>query len=821
MNELDLFAAAVAVADRDQREALLNRECAGLPDLRSRMGRLLEAHFASHPLLDPPAADGARAPPIDGILLEAAGAVISGKYKLLERLGEGGMGSVWMAEQTEPIRRKVAAKLIRVERGQSHAILARFDAERQAIALMDHPHIARLLDAGTTETGSPFFVMELVKGVPLTDYCDTHKLSIPQRLCLFIQICLAVQHAHQKGIIHRDLKPTNILVESHDGKPVPKVIDFGLAKAATGLKLSERTLYTSFGSVIGTPQYMAPEQASFNALDVDTRADIYALGVVLYELLTGTTPLTRAMIKETQLDEMLKLIREQEAPTPSSRLSSSESQPSVAANRKMEPARLGRLVRGELDWIVLKALSKERERRYETASSFARDVERFLNQEAVTAGPPTAAYRLQKFVRRHRPQAIAASLVLLALLAGVIGTTLGLLAANRATDAERTAKNNALEQERLAEAKRREAERNLELAKKGNLILGSVFAGLDPKKIAESGRPLQDVLRQNLTQAVRELEGSALGDPLEVAAMQNTLGNSLLGLGEAALAIEVFERARGTRTARLGPDHPDTLVTMNHLARAYQLNGQLAKSRPLFEETLAKRKTTLGPNHPDTLESMDNLAWALHGSHEFAKAVPLFEETLEKRKATLGTGHSDTLSTMGHLAAAYALNGQIARAVPLYKETLEKRKAALGPDHPDTLESMDDLATAHMAGSQLAMAGGRVADANSQLTEAARLYEEVLQKKKARLGPDHPSTLGGMNNLALAYMASGQLAKSVALFEEVLRMQEAKLGPDHPQTMPVKENLATARLMESKERDAPELGTQGSQAPATQPTGEQ
>ncbi|HEV3345349.1 MAG TPA: serine/threonine-protein kinase, partial [Pirellulales bacterium] len=336
MNELDLFAASVAVGDPDQREALLNRECSGRPDLRSRIDQLLEAHFKSHPLLDQPAPDGAGglAPPMDCLPLEVAGAVIAGKYKLLERVGEGGMGSVWMADQTEPIRRTVAVKLIRVECGQSQTILARFEAERQAIALMDHPHIAKLLDAGTTETGSPFFVMELVKGVPLTDYCDTHKLSIPQRLALFAQICSAVQHAHQKGIIHRDLKPTNILVESHDGKPVPKVIDFGLAKAATGLKLSERTLYTALGSVMGTPQYMAPEQASFNALDVDTRADIYALGVVLYELLTGTTPLTRATIKQAQLDEVLKLIREQEAPTPSSRLSLSESQPSVAANRQ-------------------------------------------------------------------------------------------------------------------------------------------------------------------------------------------------------------------------------------------------------------------------------------------------------------------------------------------------------------------------------------------------------------------------------------------------------------------------------------------------------
>ncbi|HEV3342954.1 MAG TPA: tetratricopeptide repeat protein [Pirellulales bacterium] len=314
-------------------------------------------------------------------------------------------------------------------------------------------------------------------------------------------------------------------------------------------------------------------------------------------------------------------------------------------------------------------------------------------------------------------------------------------------------------------------------------------------KIAESGRPLQDVLRQNLTQAVHELEGSAIGDPLEVATMQDTLGNSLVGLGDATLAVEVFQKALNTRKARLGPDHRDTLASMNHLARAYQISGQLAKAMPLFEETLEKRKAALGPDHPDTLESMNNQAGAYLAGDQRAMSTPLFEETLEKRKATLGPDHPDTLATMGHLAAAYALNGQLAKAVPIYEETLQKRKAALGPDHPDTLESMDDLATGYMASGRLA--------------KAVPLYEETLQKRKAQLGPDHPNTLGGMNNLALAYMASGQLAKAVTLFEETLQKQEAKLGSDHPQTIPVKENLASARLLDCTERYARERATKG------------
>ncbi len=483
MNELDLFVAANAIADPAERAAYLDRVCADRPELRQRLEALLAGNAQSrHPLDQPPShppapADATRTfgdPAATGSFRpapsaeEAEGVVIAGRYKLRQQIGEGGMGTVWLAEQTEPVKRKVAVKLIRVERGQSKTILARFEAERQAIALMDHPHIAKLLDAGTSETGAPFFVMELVKGVPLTEFCDQHKLTIAERLNLFTQICSAVQHAHQKGVIHRDLKPGNILVESHDGKPVPKVIDFGLAKATTGLQLTDQSMFTAFGSVMGTPLYMAPEQASFNAVDVDTRADVYALGVILYELLTGTTPLTKEALKRAALDEMLRLVREQEAPMPSSRLSSADSTPSVAASRQIEPAKLGRFVKGELDWIVLKALSKDRDRRYESATSFAKDIERFLNHEPVQAGPVGTAYKLRKFVRRNRGQVIAASLVLLALVAGVIGTALGLVEARRqeaeAKKQEQLAKAETVEKERARQEAERLATDNAKLA---------------------------------------------------------------------------------------------------------------------------------------------------------------------------------------------------------------------------------------------------------------------------------------------------------------------------------------------------------------------
>ena len=332
-------------------------------------------------------------------ITERPGTVI-GPYKLLQQIGEGGMGVVFMAEQTEPIQRTVALKIIKPGM-DTRQVIARFEAERQAVAMMDHPNIAKVLDAGTTDSGRPYFVMELVKGVPITKYCDEKHLPLRARLELFVQVCQAVQHAHQKGIIHRDIKPNNVLVAEYDNHAVPKVIDFGVAKA-TAQKLTERTMFTEFGQVLGTMEYMSPEQSKFNQLDIDTRSDIYSLGVLLYELLAGSTPFEGKRLHAAAFDEMLRIIREEEPPKPSTRLSSIDTLPSVAANRHTEPARLSKDVRGELDWIVMKALEKDRNRRYETASGFAADIERHLHDEPVEAGPPSAAYRLRKFVRRNK-----------------------------------------------------------------------------------------------------------------------------------------------------------------------------------------------------------------------------------------------------------------------------------------------------------------------------------------------------------------------------------------------------------------------------------
>jgi eukaryotic-like serine/threonine-protein kinase len=445
MTERSLFLALLDIEDPAQRRAYLDRASAGDPALRAQVEELLKAHqepgdFLEHPA---PRLVGNDEEPIR----ERPGAVI-GPYKLLEQIGEGGFGIVFMAEQTQPVRRQVALKVLKPGM-DTRQVVARFEAERQALALMDHPNIARVCDAGETASGRPYFVMELVRGVPITEFCDQNHLTVRERLALFVSVCQAVQHAHQKGVIHRDLKPSNLLVTLHDNKPVAKVIDFGIAKA-TGPKLTDKTLFTNFAQLIGTPLYMSPEQAQLSGLDIDTRSDVYSLGVLLYELLTGTTPFDRERLRTAAYDEIRRIIREEEPARPSSRISTlGQAAATVSVNRRSDPKRLSQLVRGELDWIVLKALEKDRNRRYETASAFAADVQRYLADEPVQAGPPGAGYRLRKFLKRHRVPVLAGTVVLLALVAGIIGTTSGLVAAWHQQDLTEQARQNEAEQ-RLA-----------------------------------------------------------------------------------------------------------------------------------------------------------------------------------------------------------------------------------------------------------------------------------------------------------------------------------------------------------------------------------
>src|SRR5690349_15079794 len=396
MDEASIFLEALQRPAPADRAAYLDGACAGDAELRRSVEMLLKAHAKAGDFLNKTPADAG--PTIDHSLAERPATVI-GPYKLLQQIGEGGMGTVFMAEQTQPVRRKVALKVIKAGM-DSRQVIARFEAERQALAVMDHVNIARVFDAGATKAGRPYFVMELVHGVPITEYCDDHHLTPRERLELFVPVCQAIQHAHQKGIIHRDIKPSNVMVTLYDGKPVPKVIDFGVAKA-TEQKLTEQTLFTQYGALVGTLEYMSPEQAEMSALGVDTRSDIYSLGVLLYELLTGSTPLTHKRLKEAAYREILRMIKEEEPPKPSTRLTESgEAMAAISAQRHMEPAKLTKLVRGELDWIVMKCLEKDRNRRYETAKDFAADVQRYLNDETVQACPPSAGYRLRKFARK-------------------------------------------------------------------------------------------------------------------------------------------------------------------------------------------------------------------------------------------------------------------------------------------------------------------------------------------------------------------------------------------------------------------------------------
>ncbi len=456
MKEEQIFHQALELV-ADRRPAYLDEVCGQDAALRERVEILLQAHTNPDSFLASPAHAVGVGATINQPAFEKPGTQI-GPYKLLQQIGEGGMGTVFMAEQSYPVHRKVALKVIKAGM-DSRQVIARFEAERQALAMMDHVNIARVLDAGATETGRPYFVMELVHGIPITTYCDDNRLTPRERLELFIPVCQAIQHAHQKGIIHRDIKPSNVMITLYDGKPVAKVIDFGVAKA-TEQRLTERTLFTQYGTMVGTPEYMSPEQAEMNALGVDTRSDIYSLGVLLYELLTGSTPLSHKRVQEAAYGEVLRMIREEEPPKPSTRLSDSgEALASISAQRHTEPAKLAKLMRGELDWIVMKTLEKERNRRYETASAFAADVERYLNDEPVQACPPSAAYRFRKFARRNKAALATASVVGLALLValGSLASAVNVLADSNAEIKQ--------EQKQTKDALGREEQANDELSR--------------------------------------------------------------------------------------------------------------------------------------------------------------------------------------------------------------------------------------------------------------------------------------------------------------------------------------------------------------------
>ena len=708
--EVELFLAALDLSEASHREAYLQAACGSDEVLKARILSLLAAHARMRGPLDQSPVVSPLPPTVDFPFSARTGTVIAGKYKLLEPVGEGGMGTVWMAEQREPVKRLVAVKLIKVGM-DSKSVLARFEAERQALAMMDHPNIARILDGGITEAGAPFFVMELVKGVPITAFCDARKLTPQQRLALFIPVCQAIQHAHQKGIIHRDIKPSNVMIALYDDRPVPKVIDFGVAKA-TGQALTEQTLNTGF-SVVGTPQYMSPEQATFNQLDIDTRSDIYALGILLYELLAGSPPFHKQELEKAGYLEILRMIREKEPQRPSTKLSTADGLPSLSANRSMAPKKLTGLLRNELDWIVMKALEKDRARRYQTANGFAADIGRYLSGEPIQAHPPSAAYRLRKLVLKNQGLVMAATVVSLALVAGLMGTSWGMIRAETsrieaeaARDAERVrakgeqeAKQNALLQK--ARAEKAEAE-----------TLADYRAATDDaiEQLIGSKSELSSQERAYLEKTLSRWQNFARrqGEDQHQRAIRAEgyyrVGFIWIQLGQFEQASAAFEQAEAIYRD-LSQDFPDITLYRKRLAgrhgnRGFVLGefGNIAAAQSLLQNAIQVLER-LTQDYSDTENTEDheqlanihnNLASLLekHGNRTEAtvhllRSIQILEQQIQKYPSNVAA-RKFLAGCQNNMGRSLMVAGKLAEAEDYYLRALEikKKLVAESPTSP-------------------------------------------------------------------------------------------------------------------------------------------
>jgi len=780
-NHIESLFAAAAELSGESRKAFLDRECTGQEALRRQLNGLLQAHDRVNHALDKPAVQHDE---LEATCLSdsrAVGTIIAGRYKLLEQIGDGGMGTVWMAEQKEPVKRLVAVKLIKAGM-DSKAVLARFEAERQALALMDHPNIAKVHDAGTDEAGRPYFVMELVKGLPLTEYCDTRKLTVNERLDLFVQICSAVQHAHQKAIIHRDLKPTNVLVTELDGKPMPKVIDFGLAKALNSSQmLTERTLHTAYGTVVGTPLYMAPEQVGINALDVDTRTDIYALGVILYELLTGTTPLEKATFKDAAWEEMKRLIRDVEPPRPSMRLSTDKTLLSLAASRQVEAAKLPGLVRGELDWIVMKALEKDRTRRYDTANGLAKDVQRYLKGDTVEACPPSLGYRLRKVYRRNKPVVwVATAFVGLITGAAVMGVALALRAeqarrgevAERQKAEEREAEAN--EQRALARKEQHRAELEKGRAEEEKRAAQAVRAFLQDDLLRQADEVTQadslsktggdfdikpnPTINELLDRAAVHLTPERIDKkfpnlPFVQAEVLHAVASAYGGIGQYDKAVSLIERAISLYSTSRGPDDRATIATRLVRAKLVPSETEHEERERMLSSVAADSRRVLGPRDRIGFEASILLgrSIALHG--RAAEAIPHFQKLKAEGAEFYGVDDMFTCLAAGHLAMAYRLVGRIPDAIFEMEGLLATvRSAKIRPDHPMLDAGFSELAEAYKA--------------TNRKDKAMELYLEVLGQWERRGEPYHRSTWFARHELAWLHADTGDTEGAAKLFEE-------------------------------------------------------
>jgi tetratricopeptide (TPR) repeat protein len=748
-----IFAKAQEIDSIEERDRFLADSCLGRPELRAEVESLIRALALAGDFLESTATMSL---PVEDDWDHVQPGSMIGPYRVLEWIGEGGMGVVFAAEQTHPIRRKVALKLIKPGM-DSREILRRFEAERHALALMDHPNIAKVLDAGTSDDGRPYFVMELIQGIPITEYCDRSKLTPRERLVLLVSVCRAVQHAHQKGIIHRDIKPSNVLVSLYDGVAIPKVIDFGVAKAV------DQTLDGSVessrpGVVVGTLEYMSPEQADNRALDVDTRIDVYALGVLLFELTTGSTPLKKEWVHQAGYAEILRRIRDEDSPKLSERLSKSDQLAAIAARRGIEPLKLARLVRGELDWIARKSLEKDRVRRYPTANDLARDIQRYLDGEPVEAGPPSSLYRFRKFALKHGSALVGAGLVAAIL---VIATGVSSWQAIRAIREESRARESEIQTKAVL-----------------RFLRDRVLAAARPQ--GQKGGLGRDVTLQAAIDAAEpKIAEEFANQPIVEASVRETLGATYLYLVEAERAAPQHLRALTLREQALGPDHAETLASLNNLAVAYQQAGQYAQAIPLHRRVLDHSRATLGPVHPETLKSLNNLATAYRNSGRTEDAISLLEELLQLRTIKLGPDHVDTLSATNNLAVAYRQGGFHSLAAKLLEPSLAKIRAKHGPSHPDTLKQMSNLAGVYL-------------DAGS-FNDALKLFGETLDLRRDKLGPDHPDTLTSLNNLAAAYQAAGRSAQALPLLEQAYEARKRKRGSNHPDTLNSLNNLAVAR----------------------------